>query len=407
MQRLEFTKAYTEALLTLKPHQRRKIVFLDDAVGSVLSEDIIAQKNLPSFDNSAMDGFAFDIQDAGKRVKINSTIFAGDTPTALLQSGECYKIMTGAKVPNDANTIAPFEMCSDATKDTVTLPKEIQKGANLRKKGEETTIGEILLPKGTLLGFSEVALLASQGISAVTVFDPLKIAIISSGNELKEPWEVASEDEIYNANAFGIQALLKSFGFSASYLGSIPDSLEATIDFIANLEHYDVLITTGGISAGEADFLYQAFIKNGLTTLFHGVAIKPGHPTMLGIMKDSFIAALPGNPLTTLLMAHTFVLPALFKLQGANAFHHSATFAKLSMDLALKPNRVNLILGSVKNGEFIPTRDGKVGSGMLLPLCESSALAYFEKISIKKGEMIKVVMLNDPTRSALFELLNS
>jgi len=381
---------------------------IDDALGKVLAEDLFVQKNLPSFDNSAMDGYAFKAGDAGKRLKIQRSIFAGEKPEATLGEGECYKIMTGAQVPGDADTIAPFEKCSDVSEEAVTTPKDIQKGSNLRKKGEETKVGDVLFTKGTLLGYAEIALLAAQGITAVKVVLPLKIAVVSSGNEIREPWERASEDEIYNANAFGITALLRSFGFDAVYVGSIPDNLERTTAYLAGIKSYDVILTTGGISHGDADYLYQAFVANGMKSLFHGVAVKPGHPTMMGVMRDIFIMGMPGNPLTTMVMTHTLSLPVLFRMQGAAAVHHTATLARMGQPLNFRGKRSNIVLGSVRNGIFYPTRGGKVGSGMLTPLSESNALAYFGENtqSVEEKTLLKVVMLHDKTRSEMFELLN-
>ena len=405
---LSLQDALKKALEAAPIKQETKIVMIDDALGKVLAEDLFVQKNLPSFDNSAMDGYAFRAADAGKRLNVQRSIFAGEKPKATLGEGECYKIMTGAQVPSDADTIAPFEKCSDVSEEAVTTPKDIQKGANLRKKGEETKVGDILFTKGTLLGYAQIALLAAQGITAVKVVLPLKIAVVSSGNEIREPWESASEDEIYNANAFGITALLRSFRFDAVYVGSIPDNLQQATNYLAGIKSYDVILTTGGISHGDADYLYQAFVDNGMQPLFHGVAVKPGHPTMMGVMRDIFIMGMPGNPLTTMVMTHTLSLPVLFKMQGSAAVHHSATLAKMGQTLHFRGKRSNIVLGSVKAGTFYPTRGGKVGSGMLTPLSESNALAYFDenKKSVLENELIKVVLLHDTTRNEKFELLN-
>ena len=403
---LSLQDALQKALASAPIKRETKIVMIDDALGKVLAEDLFVQKNLPSFDNSAMDGYAFKADDAGKRLKVQRSIFAGEKPEATLKEGECYKIMTGAQVPSDADTIVPFEKCSDITDEAITTPADIQKGSNLRKKGEETKVGDVLFAKGTLLGYVEIALLAAQGITAVKVVLPLKIAVVSSGNEIKEPWESASEDEIYNANAFGITALLRSFGFDAVYVGSIPDDLESTKSYLAGIKSYDVILTTGGISHGDADYLYQAFVANGMEPLFHGVAVKPGHPTMMGVMRDIFIMGMPGNPLTTMVMTHTLSLPVLFKMQGSRAVHHTATLAKMGQSLTFRGKRSNLILGSVENGIFYPTRGGKVGSGMLTPLSQSNALACFNenKMSVEEGENVKIVLLQDRTRSKKFVL---
>ena len=403
-----FLDALQSAINAATTKKETKTVMLSEALGKVIAEDISAKKNLPSFDNSAMDGYAFRYEDLGKKVVVAQTIYAGDIPKPSLKKNECYKIMTGAQVPSDADTIAPFERCSDIDEKSVTLPKNLKKGANFRKKGEESSVGELLIPKGTLLEPSHIALLAAQGITALKVVLPLKIAILSSGDEIKEPWEEANENEIYNANSFGIVSLLRSFGFDAVYVGSMPDEYEATKEYLQNIKSYDVILTTGGISKGEHDYIYKAFCDCGLETIFHGVALKPGHPTMMGKMGEIFVMALPGNPLTTMVVTHALALAVLYAIQGASMHHHTATFAKISQELTFKGKRTHLVLGDLQNGVFTPTRGGKVGSGMITPLCESNAIAYFQegRESVAKGEYIKVVLLQDKTRSKNFELMN-
>ena len=405
---VSFNEALEKALLHAKAIQETKTVFINEALNAVLAQDIYVKKNMPSFDNSAMDGFAFKYEDLGKTLKIAKTIFAGDKPDASLKQNECYKIMTGAIVPKDVDTVVPIEKCFDITDKSVTLPNDIKKGANLRKQGEEAKIGEILIKKGTKLSYSHIALLAAQGITNVKIHLPLKIAVVSTGNEIKEPWEEASEDEIYNANAFGITAMLKNFGFDASYLGKIPDDYQKTLDFIANINSFNVIITTGGISHGEADFLYEAFINNSLKPIFHGIKIKPGHPTMMGVMKDKFVMGLPGNPLTTMLITHTLALPVLFKLQGALDIFHNYTLAKISQDINFKGKRTHLIIGNVINAKFVPINNAKVGSAMLTPLSKSSAIAYFDEDTkkVSKGEMVKVISLNQMSLTKEADNLN-
>ena len=226
-----------------------------------------------------MDGFAIKFEDAGKTLKINKVIFAGDKGEKVkesLSSNECYKIMTGAKVPNDADTIIPIENCIDVTERNVTIPNDIKKGANLRLKGEEQKEGNVLFTKGEELTSSHITLLASQGITMIEVYKQISIAVLSTGNEIKEPWENADEEEIYNCNSFALVSQLKEKGFNATYSGVIPDDLEKSKEFIKNLKNFDVILTTGGISMGDADFVGEAFLQNGLEILFHGVNIKPG-----------------------------------------------------------------------------------------------------------------------------------
>jgi molybdopterin molybdotransferase len=382
--------AMSKAAMTIKS----EIVMLDDALGRVLADDIVCQKDLPSFDNSAMDGFAFRHECTGKRVDIVDTIYAGDRPKDALDGYSCYKIMTGAMMPEGADTVVPIEDCMEVTDTFVILPDNIKKGTAYRKRGEEQTRGSKLISTGQRVDFSHIAMLSAQGIVAVEVYAELSIAVISTGNEIREPWQTAGEDEIYNANAYGITALLKKYGFTPTYIGAIPDDLQESIAYIQRLRGYDVIITTGGISMGDADFLEEAFVANGLKPIFHGVNVKPGRPTMMGQMKETFVMAMPGNPMTTLLNIFLLSVPILRKLQGDTKPHHLSIKAPISQSLRLKPTRTNLVLGQMREGVFHVTRDNKIGSGMLTPLMESNAVAVFGEGAgeVGEGERVEVVL---------------
>ena len=392
---LSFEEAKTKALENAQKELPGEVIFLTDALSRVLAEDIKVKKNVPSFNNSALDGFAFRYADKEKRLKVATTIFAGDEPKEILQKNECYKIMTGAKVPSDADTIVAIEDCSEVNDEYIKVPAHIKKGNALRFKGEELKKGASLFQKGEKITSSVISLLAAQGIATVIVYKKLSIAVASTGNELKEPWEEASEDEIYNANSFGIMAQLKEYGFEPDYVGLIPDDLDKTAEFIDKLKDYDVIITTGGISMGEADFLEEAFLKNGLKEFFHGVNVKPGRPTMMGKMGKTFVMAMPGNPLTTMLNLLLLSIPVLLKLQGYKNYQLNTVKAINIKEFKFRPNRANIVLGNYKHGEFKVTRDNKIGSGMLLPLYESNAVMITKEgqSTVKIGDEVEVLLL--------------
>ncbi|HIP61092.1 MAG TPA: molybdopterin molybdenumtransferase MoeA [Sulfurovum sp.] len=408
MDLFSFGDALEMALGSASVKTQSEIMMIDDVLGRVLAVDIVCRKNLPSFDNSAMDGFAFRYVDVGKKVDIVSTIFAGDTPAEALVEQSCYKIMTGAKVPSDADTIVPIEDCIEVSDDFVVLPKGIKKGSALRKKGEELREGSVMFGAGEILTPAHIALLSAQGIVALEVYTRLSIAVVSTGDEIKEPWDSSSDDEIYNANAFGITAELKKFGFVPTYVGSIPDDLAKSIEFISKLSPYDVIITTGGVSMGDADFLEEAFVSNGLEVLFHGVNVKPGRPTMMGVMNESFVMAMPGNPLTAMLNIFLLTIPVLFKMQGVTKYHHSFVYAKNVRAFRANPKRANIVLGAMIDGEFHVTRDNRYGSGMLTPMYESSAVAVLGEgvDGAKEDEMIKVVLFDSAVSSMKNNTIN-
>ncbi len=374
---LDFQSAVEKSLELANSSKLKEMISLDKALGRVVASDIICRKNLPSFNNSAMDGFAIRFSDAGKTLNIRKVIYAGDKGDdvkPILKDGECYKIMTGAKVPDDADTIIPIENCLDVSKTSVIIPTDIKQGSNLRLKGEEQRKGNVLFKKGEVINSSHITLLASQGIMVLEVYRQISIAVLSTGNELKEPWESSDEEEIYNCNSFALISLLKENGFDATYCGVIPDNLEESIKYIKDLKTYDVVVTSGGISMGDADFVGEAFIKNGLETAFHGVNIKPGRPIMMGTMGNTKVICLPGNPLTAMVNTRLFVIPMLNKIQGSEFFYHDVSYGKNIEEFKTKAGRVNIVLGNLKNGGFKVTRKNKYGSGMISALYESNSL---------------------------------
>jgi molybdopterin molybdotransferase len=397
-----FDEALEMALSATKPTRKQETVMLERALGRVIAHPVVCRKNMPSFDNSAMDGFAVQSADAGKRVDVIGTIYAGDLPPErAVESGQAYRIMTGAQMPQGVDAVVPIEDCPDVNEANVQLPDAIKSGNNFRRRGEEQKQGAVLFEAGVRLEPAHIAMLSAQGIVAVEGYAPLSIAVVSTGDEIREPWEESSEDEIYNANAFGITALLARYGFSPTYAGSIPDNFDATQAFIADLKSYDVIISTGGISMGDADYLNAAFEANGMKAIFHGVNVKPGRPVMMGVMGETFVMGMPGNPLTAMVNIHLLSLPVLFKLQGAIRHYHPFVYAQNIDPFNARPGRTNLVLGNVENGRFHVTRNNKYGSGMLTPLMESNAIAVLgeSRKGASAGENIKVILMADTPMS--------
>ncbi len=392
---ISLKEAMKKSLSLEMREQPSHLVDLQNSLGKVLAQEITCKKNLPSFNNSAMDGFAIKHTQKGKRLKIKATIYAGDSVDDSINEDECFKIMTGAKIPDCVDTIVPFEDTVEFDDHFVTIGDKVKKGNAFRVKGEELSIGEELFKKGTKIDSSVIAMLASQGISKVRVYKDITIAVFSTGDELKEPWERADEDEIYNVNSSSLIALFREFGFEAHYSGVIPDNLEETKDYFKNMLEYDVLVTTGGISMGEADFVEEALLHHGLKPLFHGINLKPGRPTMIGSIDKTLVASMPGNPLAAFVNAFLILVPLLRKLQGEREFNHRKIVAKIDKDLKVKPNRTNLVLGTYENGYFSVTRDNKYGSGMIMPFIESNSLLVLDEETsfLKEGEEIEILMI--------------
>ena len=393
---LDFKDAVSLSLNMAETTDIQEITHIEDSIGRILAQDVFCIKNLPSFNNSAMDGFAIKATDAGKRLKVLKTILAGENSQECLRDNECYKIMTGAKVPDDADTIIPIEDVLEYINDEVTIKPNVVKNSCLRFKGEEKAVEDVLFKQGEVVTSAKLAILASQGITMISLYKKLSIAVVSTGNELKEPWESASENEIYNCNSYAIISLLKEKGFDATYTGVVPDSLEKSIAFVKGLQSYDVIITTGGISMGDADFMAEAFESNDLDIAFHGVNIKPGRPIMMGKMQKTFVMCLPGNPLTAMVNMHLFALPVLNKMQGSLAIFHDIDIAKNVKSFTTKAGRVNVVLGFYKNGEYRVTQNNKYGSGMITVLDESNCILVTDeaRASISEQDSVKVIKFN-------------
>jgi molybdopterin molybdotransferase len=392
---MHYEDALNLALSKIDKIENKIKIPLPQALNKILANDIKAIKNLPPFNNSAMDGYAIKHSEIKTPLKVVKTILAGNIQSPILKQNQCYKIMTGAKVPSDADTVVQKEFCKE-NNEYIEVIKEVKKGNAIRLKGEEIKKDDNLMQSGTFLNGANLALLASQGIYEIEVFKPLKIAILSSGSELKEPWQNANENELYNINAINLESHLKEFGFSATYLGLMPDNLKDLTKLLSTLENYDIIISSGGVSGGDADFTKQALLNNGFLEYFHGIKIKPGHPILVGELKNSLFIALPGNPLASIVNFLILAMPLILKKQGAKDIFFKTIDMKLNNNLNLKPNRVNAILGSINNNYFTPYNNNKYGSGMITPLTNSNALILTapEVSTLNKEQFVKTILLN-------------
>ncbi len=390
---LDYEDAVNSGLNLAKSITRKEKIPLDNALGRILANDINCVKNVPSFDNSAMDGFAFKATNEQKDFSVKGVILAGDNNHYEIRDNEAYKIMTGAIIPKGADTIIPVEDCIHFDEDVVKIPEGIRKGNHYRSKGEDYSLDSLIFKKGQTINSMMISLLACQGMSMIDVISKLNIAVLSTGSELKEPWQNASENDIYNSNSYGIISILKEENFDAKYIGVIPDNLDETISFINDLKAYDLIISTGGISMGDADFVAEAFIENGLEVEFHGVNVKPGRPTMMGKMGNTFVMAMPGNPLTALVNTKLLALPIIYKLSGSVDFYYDFIYAKSDESFNVKSNRANIVLGNLQNGVFTVCKKNKYGSGMFSPIISSNCvmISLQNKKEINKDEMIKVI----------------
>jgi molybdopterin molybdotransferase len=290
---------------------------VDEAVGRVLVEMVVASRTLPPWDNSAMDGYAF--ASAGlppsRQLTVVEQIDAGQAPTVTLEAGMCARIMTGAQVPQGADTVVMQERVKVIDDEIVEVLEPPAPGANLRRKGEDVSAGQPLLGEGTLIGLAEAGLLWSQGLTRVNVHRRPRVAIAASGDELCNPWDEPS-GRIVDTNSPVIAQAVRRAGGLPTTLGVAPDRLDAvSAHFERGLDH-DVLITLAGASVGERDYSKQALESLDVAMDFWRVAMKPGKPFGLGRRNDTLVFALPGNPVSAMVTFELFVRPALRALQG-------------------------------------------------------------------------------------------
>ena len=371
-----------------KPKNESEILPLNKALGRTLASDVIAVKDLPCFDNSALDGFAVKFDEKDEPYKIIASAFAGDKEQLSIGKNECVKIMTGAKMPKGSDTVMRFEDCV-VEGEFVKAPAKLKKGDAYRFKGEEAKIGEILLKSGEILNTRSMMMLAAQGISFIDVKKQPSIAVYSSGNEIIEPWQRASEDEIYNANAFGIAALFSSIGQKNSYLGIIKDELSAVKEAFLNASNYDIIVCSGGASAGEADFMKIALSELGYSEIFSHLDIRPGRPCKAYEKDGKLVFVLPGNPMAAYLCLMMLALPLLKDecfvtqkvINGEN--------------LKVKSGRANAVFGNVADGKFIATNGGKYGSGMINHILKSDFVLITspDQSEILKNDKIPLIKL--------------
>ena len=405
---IEYNEAIKLILSNINKANSKQIKSIYDLDNDILAKDIKAFRDAPAFDNSAMDGYAIDSDDDSQEFKCIFSIFAGDNDEYEIKKGQCAKIMTGAKMPKGANCIVPFEDVVSSENDIVKLPK-LSNGDNCRKQGIEFKKGDDLLEEGSLLDGINISLLAGNGQSFIPIFTKPKIAIISTGEEIIEPWNNAGEFGIYNSNSIAIKAILQDNGFIAEYKGVFPDNLEKLTEFIKSLKQYDFIISTGGISMGEADFIKQAYETNNMKAIFHKLNLKPGKPLMFGLMDKANIFALPGNPMSTILSIYHFVLPAIRKFSGYKKYFHESITLTNKNTFKVAKYKANIVLGIMKGNTFEAVNNNKYNSGMISPIKEANVMAVFDsKIdSVAKDETIKVLPFKANDLTASIEYFNS
>ena len=372
----------------------------EDALNRILADDLISKINVPNYNNSAMDGFAFNLNSLKKnnKLKISSTILAGDLSKQNIKPGFAAQVMTGSKIPDGTDTVLPFELV-DQIDDSIIINEIPVKGANIRKLGEDIKKKGEVLKKGTFLRSAEVGLIASIGISKVKVFKKLRVAFFSTGDEVVKAGQPIKSGQVYDSNHFTIQSMLKRINVDFIDLGIIPDEkklIEKTLKRAEKLS--DAIITTGGVSVGKADYMKEILKKIG-KVLFWKLSIKPGRPMAYGAFKNTPYFGLPGNPVAAMITFYQLVQPALKHLMGQINYKLPPLLkAKCISPITKKPGRMEFQRGfyTIKNGELSVKPNPHQGSAILSSMSKANCLIVLdiEQKSIKVNEYVNIQFMD-------------
>lgn len=373
---LENALAYLRS--TVKPVTEQHNVPLLQALGRVLAQAVYSPIDLPSARNSAMDGYAFHSASLNPMsstvLKLVGTVWAGKPWTGKLQLGECVRIFTGGALPEEADSVAIQEQVQ-VNQQQIQLTIAVKPKQHVRFPGEDVRAGEKILPAGKKLTAIDLGLLAAMGISEVSVLRPIKIAFFSTGDELVPSGQTLMLGQVYDSNRYTLRALLDDYCYELTDLGTIADDpVQLTTLLTHHAAHYDVLLSTGGASVGDADHIQRVLAHCGRVN-FWKIAIKPGKPFAFGQIDNCYFLGLPGNPGAVVVTAQQLVIPALQMLCGAASFKPWRITATCTQALKKTKGRLTFLSGlltQTKNNDFEVCLAGPQGSHLLSSLSKAN-----------------------------------
>lgn len=407
---IEEAELKLEQLGLLKPIGEEEIE-LENAYGRVLAEDIFSPIDYPPFDRSEVDGYAVSIKSVEgadelhpKKLKVVGKVSIGEIPSISIAEDFTTSIDTGAIIPKGADGIIMEEYTERVTPNEVIVYKSIVPGENISFAGSDISLGELVLKKGTRITYKEIGVLAALGISRVRVFKKPKVVVVSIGNELQKPGTKLALGKIYDTNGYAITSFLKQRGFDVRYHGILPDSEEVVYNEITKLlTSFDVVITSGGTSAGEEDITYRVFERLG-TILVHGLRVKPGKPTVIAISREGKILfGLPGFPFSALSVAMLLLVKVLERLEGFESrlmIARAMSTFKVRKDIG-RTWFMPVILSSIGGKLFAILLQTSSGSVSALLKADGIAIIREDKDYVDEGEEIEIARFGDELKEAV------
>ena len=377
-------------------------LYFNDALGKVIAEDIISKVNIPNFAKSPLDGYAFreeDVVNASKEnpvvLEVIDVIMAGDVSEKSVSKGQAVRLMTGAKVPNGANCIVRYEDTEFNEKE-VKIFSPIGKNKNIIGLGEDVKKGDIIIKKGTFLTPAEIGVLASLGIPFIKVYKAPLVSVFATGSELLDVTDEMEDGKIRNSNSYTIEQLAKVYNAEVIQYGKVNDDLDTLVDMYKKaIRNSDIVISTGGISVGDSDFVLTALDKIGVKTIFTRVMAKPGGHVFFGEYEGKFIFALSGNPAASFMNFYLYVRPLILKLQNRNV-----DMLKVKSELINGFNnkaKVSRILRAntfYKGGKFFTEIEEGQKSGVLSTMVSKNSIVIIpSQTEISRGDIIETEFL--------------
>jgi molybdopterin molybdotransferase len=386
-------EARDKILETIRPLPARQLPTLQ-ALDCFAAEDYVARLPLPNFDNSAMDGYAVIASDcqSGARLRLAGEQPAGVDRQLRVASGQAVRIFTGAPMPAGADAVV---MQEDVTRDgdEIVVSNNVDPGQFIRRRGCDLSEGQKILAKGERIRATTLGLLASQGLTDISVGGEVRASIISTGDELARPGEKLKPGQIYESNSVLLQALLQRCGAIAASIEHCGDDLDSLGKALAAAIKNQVVIISGGVSVGEHDLVQKVLRSLGAKIDIWRVAIKPGKPFLFGRIGECIVPGLPGNPVSAFVTFLQFVRPAILKLMGASDLDLPKVPARLTVDLLNDGDRAHYIRGKLENGGFAPV--GRQESHALFGLSQANTLLRLAVGESRKRDTIVDVQVWD------------